>query len=81
MQNENAKRKKTVSVKYTIKKKNGAFLPVCSATSQAVSGMSKDRLSYLANRFHETGKVPKEMRGGNRAGEKIRNLPLPLKMI
>ncbi|KAJ4444848.1 hypothetical protein ANN_06645, partial [Periplaneta americana] len=76
---ENAKRKKRVSVKYTIRKKNGTLLPVCAATFQAVSGMSKDRLSYLANRFHEMGKVPKEMRGGNRAGEKHKELTLAIK--
>ncbi|KAJ4426845.1 hypothetical protein ANN_26644 [Periplaneta americana] len=34
---ESAKRKKTVSVKYTIRKKNGTLLPVCAATFQAVS--------------------------------------------
>ncbi|PSN43234.1 hypothetical protein C0J52_12636 [Blattella germanica] len=76
---ENLKRKKTVSVKYTIRKKNGEVVPVCAASFQGVSGMSKDRLSYLASRFHSGGKLPKEMRGGDRTGKDHKDLTIAIK--
>ncbi|PSN31750.1 hypothetical protein C0J52_24465 [Blattella germanica] len=47
------KRKHAVSVKYRIRKKDGHMLPVCAATFQGISGMSKDKLSHLANMLQE----------------------------
>lgn len=76
---ENAKRKKTVSVKYAIRKKNSEVVPVCASTFQGVSGMSKDRLSYLASRFHKEGKLPKEMRGGDTTGKNHKDLTINIK--
>lgn len=71
---ENSKRKQSVSIKYSIRKKNGDVLPICAASFQGISGMSKDRLSLLARQFYCTGNSPKGNRGGDRTGAKDKEL-------
>lgn len=74
-----AKKKNTVSVKYRIRNKGGQILPVCAATFQAISGMSKDRLSHLACRYHVSGKIPVENRGGDRTTAKDKEVTEAIK--
>ena len=73
------KRKHAVSVKYRIRKKDGHMLPVCAATFQGISGMSKDKLSHLANTFHATGWSPIEKRGGDRSTVKDKEITQAIK--
>ncbi|KAJ4446991.1 hypothetical protein ANN_28293 [Periplaneta americana] len=74
-----ARRKQSVSVKYIVRRSNGEIIPVCDASFQGICSLSMDRLSCLANKFHVTGKLPDDKRGGGRSGEKYKELTLAVK--
>ncbi|PSN57674.1 hypothetical protein C0J52_05428 [Blattella germanica] len=64
---------------FLIRKKDGHMLPVCAATFQGISGMSKDKLYHLANTFHATGRSPIEKRGGDRSTVKDKEITQAIK--
>ncbi|KAI4464018.1 hypothetical protein MML48_4g00013889 [Holotrichia oblita] len=67
---ENVRNKpKAISVKYNIKTSKGT-IPVCKKTFVAILGIGKNRLQRIVSRYHQTGGLPAENRGGDQISHK-----------
>ncbi|KAI4454992.1 hypothetical protein MML48_9g00009813 [Holotrichia oblita] len=67
---ENVRNKpKAISVKYNIKTSKGT-IPVCKKTFVAILGIGKNRLERIVSRYHQTGGLPAENRGGDQISHK-----------
>lgn len=67
---ENVRNKpKAISVKYNIKTSKGT-IPVCKKTFVAILGIGKNRLERILSRYHQTGGLPAENRGGDQISHK-----------
>lgn len=57
---------KGVSFIYNVRDVTGKLVPVCRGTFLSILRISRNRLSGVLGRYHKTGEVPKESRGGDR---------------
>ncbi|KAK9752185.1 hypothetical protein QE152_g4383 [Popillia japonica] len=67
---ENVRNKpNAISVKYNIKTSKGT-IPVWKKTFVAILGIGKNRLERIVSRYHQTGGLPAENRGGDQISHK-----------
>lgn len=61
---------KEARAKYFIRNHGKVLVPVCLATFLKVLHVSRFRVTRIAERFYNTGEMPKERRGGDTTGNK-----------
>lgn len=61
---------KDVTIAYFIKSRSLGLVQVCGSTFLQVLGISKFRVQNICKKHHETGKNPRENRGGDRMSQK-----------
>lgn len=62
----NSGSKKSMSITYKVKRKDGLVVPVCRDSFISITGISKNRIQLIMKNFQKDGSLPSERRGGDR---------------